>query len=264
MFQKAHSTEKREVYTTTVETLPFSGSGASVVYIISGPMVYTLFPCCPKQMVYTIAFFCTVTSRGVYHFCFDVQCFRLWLSENPCRNGCPVISALLELSDPTEPPIAKHPSHDPCHTVFSENQTCTKLWLPFRVALLAPFSRRGICLFPVPENALFQWEVILFLQNLLYESTVFPTGNLGQNVTRNGGPQVGACLILSDVFAAVSHTIAATPPLLSVIMAYRNPKTGLQVGGGVSQDKLAFEAYRATGGIARNSIANRKCWKSIA
>ena len=38
-------------------------------------------------------------------------------------------------------------------------------------------------------------------------------------------------------------------------MAYRNPKTGL--GGGGIAEKLASEAYRATGGIAWNSIANR-------
>ena len=38
-------------------------------------------------------------------------------------------------------------------------------------------------------------------------------------------------------------------------MAYRSPKTGLR--GGVSQEKLASEAYRAVGGVARNSIANR-------
>ena len=42
------------------------------------------------------------------------------------------------------------------------------------VSPLPPFSRRGICRFPVPENALFLWEVLLFLQNFLYESTVFP------------------------------------------------------------------------------------------
>ena len=53
----------------------------------------------------------------------------------------------------------------------------------------------------------------------------------------------------------VSQTIAATPPLLSFEKAYRNPKTGLTRG--VSQKKLASEAYRAIGGVARNSIANR-------
>ena len=57
------------------------------------------------------------------------------------------------------------------------------------------------------------------------------------------------------MFPVVSQTIAATPPLLSLKMAYRNPKTGLTRG--VSQKKLASEAYRAIGGIARNSIANR-------
>ena len=46
------------------------------------------------------------------------------------------------------------------------------------------------------------------------------------------------------VFPVVSQTIAATPPLLSLKMAYRNQKTGLTRG--VSQ--LASEAYRATGG----------------
>ena len=57
------------------------------------------------------------------------------------------------------------------------------------------------------------------------------------------------------LFSVVSQTIAATPPLLSFHMADRNPKTGLTRG--VSQTKLASEAYRAIGGVARNSIANR-------
>ena len=30
--------------------------------LLSGPMVYTLFPCLPRKMVYTIAFFGSVTS----------------------------------------------------------------------------------------------------------------------------------------------------------------------------------------------------------
>ena len=57
------------------------------------------------------------------------------------------------------------------------------------------------------------------------------------------------------VFSVVPQTIAATPPLLSLKMAYRSPKTGLTRG--VSQKKLAPEAYRAIGGVTRNSIANR-------
>ena len=44
-------------------------------------------------------------------------------------------------------------------------------------------------------------------------------------------------------------------PLLSLRMAYRNPKRGLTRG--VSHKKLASEAYRAIGGVARNSVANR-------
>ena len=45
------------------------------------------------------------------------------------------------------------------------------------------------------------------------------------------------------------------PPLLSVSMAYRSPRTDLRRG--VSQKKLAPEAYRALGGVARNSVASR-------
>ena len=57
------------------------------------------------------------------------------------------------------------------------------------------------------------------------------------------------------VFHVVSQTIAATPPLLSIKMVYRNPKTGL--GRRASQKKLSSEAYCAIGGVARNSVANR-------
>ena len=52
----------------------------------------------------------------------------------------------------------------------------------------------------------------------------------------------------------VSQTIAATPPLLSVKMAYFGPKTGLTRG---HRRKFASEAYGAIGGVTRNSIANR-------
>ena len=48
------------------------------------------------------------------------------------------------------------------------------------------------------------------------------------------------------MFPVLSQSIAATPPLLSVKMAYRNPKTDLTIKG-VSQKKLASEAYRAIG-----------------
>ena len=41
--------------------------------------------------------------------------------------------------------------------------------------------------------------------------------------------------------------LSLLPSLLSVKMAYRNPKTGL--GGGASEKKLASEAHRAIGGI---------------
>ena len=62
------------------------------------------------------------------------------------------------------------------------------------------------------------------------------------------------------MFPVVSQTITATPPLLSVKVAYRNPKTGL--ARRASQKKLASEANRATRGVARNSIGNRATWES--
>ena len=67
--------------------------------------------------------------------------------------------------------------------------------------------------------------------------------------------ETGVAIPLSDCVPVVSQTIAATPQLLSVKMAYRSPKTDLTRG--ISQKKLASEAYRAVGGVARNSIANR-------
>ena len=52
------------------------------------------------------------------------------------------------------------------------------------------------------KKTLSLWEVLLFLQNLQnlqHESPVFPPpGDARQNVTRNGGPQFGASLILPE------------------------------------------------------------------
>ena len=83
--------------------------------------------------------------------------------------------------------------------VIRENQTYTESWLPFCVAF-APLFPRGIGPFPVPEKFQFPllWKALLFLQDLLHESTVFPhQETTGQKLTRNGGPQIGACLILA-------------------------------------------------------------------
>ena len=55
--------------------------------------------------------------------------------------------------------------------------------------------------------------------------------------------ETGAAIPLSHLFAVVSQTIAATPPLPSLKMAYRNLKTGLTRG--LSREQLACEAYRA-------------------
>ena len=62
------------------------------------------------------------------------------------------------------------------------------------------------------------------------------------------------CVFVSPLFQR-GFRHAATTPLLCVKMLYRNPKTGL--GRRVSQKELASEAYRAIGGVTRNSIANR-------
>ena len=53
----------------------------------------------------------------------------------------------------------------------------------------------------------------------------------------------------------VSQTIAATPPLLPVKMAYRSPKTDLTRG--VSQKKLASEAHRLSGLPNANAKSQR-------
>ena len=53
------------------------------------------------------------------------------------------------------------------------------------------------------------------------------------------------------VSPVVSQTIAATPLLLSIKMAYHSPKQALE-GRGVSQKKLPFEAYRGIGAVVRS------------
>ena len=65
-------------------------------------------------------------------------------------------------------------------------------------------------------------------------------------VIRPKYPPISRDSYSNTVSSAVSQTIAARPPLLSVKLAYRNPKTAL--GGGVSQKKLAPEAYRVIAG----------------
>ena len=45
--------------------------------------------------------------------------------------------------------------------------------------LRPPFPQRGIGAFPVPENPPFLWEILLFLEDLLYESTLFLHQEIG-------------------------------------------------------------------------------------
>ena len=54
-------------------------------------------------------------------------------------------------------------------------------------------------------------------------------------------------------FSVLLQTSAATPPHLSVKMAYRSPKTGR--GGRASQKKLASEAYCATIGALHERVS---------
>ena len=67
---------------------------------------------------------------------------------------------------------------------FRENQTCTKLWLPFCVtfAPFAPPPPPGKWHFPpTGKPPCFLWQVQVFLQDLLCESTIFPRpGSKGQ------------------------------------------------------------------------------------
>ena len=67
--------------------------------------------------------------------------------------------------------------------------------------------------------------------------------------------ETGVAIPLSPCVSCGIADYRCYTPLLSLKMAYRNPKTDLSRG--VSQKKLASEAYRAIEGVARNSIANR-------
>ena len=60
-----------------------------------------------------------------------------------------------------------------------------------------------------------------------------------------------SCLGIVAVLS-LSLSMSLSP---SLSLSLSCPKTGL--GRRVSQKKLASEAYRALGGVARNSIANR-------
>ena len=63
-----------------------------------------------------------------------------------------------------------------------------------------PLFLRGIGPFQVPENAPFLWEVLLFLEDLLYESTVVPHREIGDKMQREiADLKLCACLILSEM-----------------------------------------------------------------
>ena len=67
--------------------------------------------------------------------------------------------------------------------------------------------------------------------------------------------KTGVAIPLSHCVSCGIADYRCYTPTSFLKMAYRKPKTGLTRG--VSQKRLASEAYRAIGGVARNSIANR-------
>ena len=77
-----------------------------------------------------------------------------------------------------------------------ENQTCTKSWSPLCVAF-TPFSPGGIGPFPVAENPLFRWEVLLFLQD----------AHLSCGAVVRGSPD-----LVDTVFAYRPQSGSETPP----------------------------------------------------
>ena len=82
--------------------------------------------------------------------------------------------------------------------LLRESQTCIELWLPFYVAF-APLFRRGIALFRYRRPPCFSGKSYYFYRISSMNFLFSPPENKGQNVTRNGGPQNGACLIPSEL-----------------------------------------------------------------
>ena len=67
-------------------------------------------------------------------------------------------------------------------------------------------SRRGICRFPVPEMPCFYGNSFFSTESPVWIHCLPPPRNWGQKVTRNGGPQLGACVI-SDIVAGDSFCL---------------------------------------------------------
>ena len=71
----------------------------------------------------------------------------------------------------------------------------TTLW-----RLRPPFPEREFALFRHRKTHCFSGGPYCFYRISSMDPLFSPTGDGGQNVTQNGGPQIGACLILSDFF----------------------------------------------------------------
>ena len=89
---------------------------------------------------------------------------------------------------------------------FRENQTCTKLWLPFCVAFAPLFPKGNVPFSSTRNPPASQGRPTISTESPEHESTVCPPppGTRGQNVTKNGGPRISACLILAESYGGLS------------------------------------------------------------
>ena len=128
-------------------------------------------------------------------------------------------------------------------------------WLSARagVGLQAISSTTGAKSEMAPPNHQRKWGSRTFGEGV--RNRVHNPCWLGHPV-RSGHRETGVAISLSHcVSYGIADYCCYTPTSFRIKMAYRNPKTDLSRG--LSQKKLASEDYRAIGGVARNSIANR-------
>ena len=123
---------KKKVYTTTtVETTLFFFFwvwGSMVYTLLSGPMVYTLFPCFPRKRVYTIAFFA----------------LRPWgrVTDREKRGSTVVVYTLFSPEN---------------HPLAILDKSCV-LSLSVALCVLRPILLRPVSLRPSPGKGMDQWR----------------------------------------------------------------------------------------------------------
>ena len=116
--------------------------GSMVYTTLSGPMAYTLFPCSLREMVYTIALFCSVTSGsgdtpreegchggGVY--CEGVESFQMHNSLSALEalgNGGTLRTSIFPPTVKWAPNLAKCHFSQECMVGETADQHCRKCW----------------------------------------------------------------------------------------------------------------------------------------